>query len=69
MAEKARIPMTVPPSSAQMVLPTASRAASRGPTPDCIRTCMHSAMTMALSTSIPRAMTSAPREMRCSSMP
>ena len=69
IAENARMPMAVPPSRAQMVLPTASRAASTGFIPASMRTSIPSATTMALSTSMPRAITRAPREIRCSSIP
>ena len=56
--------MIVAPSSGVAVWPTTSRAASIPDMPPCIRIRMPSVTTMALSTSIPRAMISAPSEMR-----
>jgi hypothetical protein len=69
MALKARMPTAVPPSSGHLVASTTATAACSGSSPFCSRTRMPSATTMALSTSMPRAMISAPREMRCMAMP
>ena len=69
IAEKARKPTTVPPRSGHIVLRTTAIAAEAGSSPRCTRTRVPSTTTMALSTSIPRAMMSAPREMRCMSRP
>ena len=67
-AAKAKIATTVAPKSGHMVWSTTAFAASFLSSPFCIRTRMPSVMTMELSTSIPIAMMSAPREMRWSVM-
>jgi len=61
--------MAVPPSSGMAVLPTTSMAACRGLTPLPMLMSMPSTTTMALSTSMPRAMIRAPREMRSRTTP
>ncbi len=55
--------------NAQIFLPTTSLAATEASMPCLIRINIPSAITMALSTSIPSAIISAPRETLCSSMP
>ena len=62
------MPITVAPSSGHWVDVTASSAASRRRLPRITPVSMPSATTMALSTSMPIAMISAPREMRSISM-
>jgi hypothetical protein len=69
MALKARMPTAVPPSSGHCVACTTAMAAARRSSPRCRRTRMPSVTTMALSTSMPSAMISAPKEMRCIAMP
>ena len=64
MPAKAMMPMTVAPSSGTCVFFVASSAAAEPRLPCNIETCIPSATTMALSTSIPMAMISAPSEMR-----
>ena len=61
---KARTAITVAPSSGIMFWLTTSEAALIRSIPRSIRTCMPSMMTIALSTSMPSAMISAPREIR-----
>jgi hypothetical protein len=62
MAAKARIATTVAPRSGIAVCPTTSLAASVASCPASMRTLIPSTTTMALSTSMPRAMIRAPRE-------
>ena len=69
IALKARMPTAVPPSSGHIVARTTALAAVSAGSPFCIRTRMPSVTTMALSTSMPSAMMSAPSEMRCIAMP
>ena len=63
------MPMTVAPSSGMLVALSVSAAASSGVWPRAMPITMPSAMTMALSTSIPMAMISAPRLIRSISIP
>jgi hypothetical protein len=69
MALKARMPTAVPPSRGHWVACTTSTAARVRSSPFCSRTRIPSVTTMALSTSIPSAMISAPSEMRCMAIP
>ncbi len=69
IAAKASTAMIVAPSSGQAVCCTVSTAARTLSTPCCSFTSIPSTTTMALSTSIPSAMISAPREMRSSITP
>ncbi len=69
IALKARMPTTVPPSSGHTVARTTAPAAGATASPFCSRTRMPSVTTIALSTSMPSAMISAPSEMRCIAMP
>ena len=65
IALNARMPTRVPPNNGQSVaLTTSLMACSRG-SPCCSLTNTPSVTTMALSTSIPSAMMSAPSDMRC----
>ena len=66
---KATIPITVAPSSGTCVFCAASSAASRECSPRRMAVCIPSATTIALSTSMPIAMISAPRLMRSISTP
>ena len=68
MGANAMMAITVAPSSGQMVWRTISTAASSFDIPRFMPTRMPSVTTMALSTSMPRAIISAPREIRCRSM-
>ena len=65
IALKARMPTTVPPSKGNCVPLTTAIAALWACSPFCMRTKMPSVTTMALSTSIPRAMIKAPSDTRC----
>ncbi|MOA46852.1 hypothetical protein D3C78_1694180 [compost metagenome] len=69
MGAKARIAMMVPPSRGQMVCLITRLIASRISWPLCRPISTPSTTTMALSTSMARAMIIAPSEMRCSSIP
>ncbi len=69
IGEKARKPTTVPPSSGHLVWFTMATEALAGDSPRCTLTSVPSTTTMALSTSIPSAMISAPSEIRCMSSP
>ena len=64
MAAKPATATTVAPNNGMAVWPTMSLAAFMASMPCCMRIRMPSVTTMALSTSIPRAITSAPNEMR-----
>ena len=66
---KARMAMRVEASRGQRVCLTMARQASRLPTPRITPTMAPSTTTIALSTSIPRAMISAPSDNRCNSQP
>ncbi len=68
MGAKASTAMKVAPSNGHMVCLTIALAASSLVWPRCRPIKMPSVMTIALSTSMPRAMISAPSEMRWSSM-
>ena len=67
--ENAMIPITVAPSRGNDVAVSVSAAASSADLPRAMPISMPSAITMALSTSIPMAMISAPRLIRSISMP
>ena len=69
IAAKAVMAMAVAPSSGSWACAVTSRAASSLSCPARIRTIIPSVMTIALSTSMPSAMISAPSEIRCSGMP
>ncbi len=69
IAAKAMMATTVAPSSGVDVWPVTSRAASSASIPPLIRTNMPSMITIALSTSMPSAMISAPSEMRSRATP
>ena len=69
MPAKAMAPMMVAPKGGTCVLRAASCAASAAGRPLRISTCMPSALTMALSTTLPMAMIRAPRRMRSTLMP
>ena len=61
--------MAVAPNSGKAVCPITSLAASRGSFPTCMRTRIPSVTTIALSTSMPRAMIRPPKEIRSRMIP
>ena len=69
MAAKARMAMAVAPARGIAVCLTTAMAASLACSPRCMRIRMPSTTTMALSTSMPRAMIRAPREIRSRTTP
>ena len=69
MAANARMAITVAPSRGIAVCLTTSMAACLASSPFCRRTSTPSTTTMALSTSMPRAMIRAPSEMRSRATP
>ncbi len=69
MGAKAIMAITVAPNNGHWVWDTICLAASKRVLPRRIPIKMPSVTTMALSTNIPRAIMSAPREMSCSSIP